>query len=60
VPYNAQFLLLWEITKESEYRHTRTSFTKRGLDLVIAGLDLVKAGLDLVKAGLDLTSPLNY
>jgi hypothetical protein len=47
VPYDAQFSLPWEITKESEYRHTRTSFTKRGLDLVIVGLDLVKAGLDL-------------
>jgi hypothetical protein len=40
VPYDAQFSSLWEITKESEYRHTRTSSAKRGLDLVKVGLDL--------------------
>jgi hypothetical protein len=45
-------LLLWEITKESEYRYIQTTFTRRGLYLVIVGLYLVKAGLYL-------TSPFN-
>ena len=51
MPYDAQFSLLWEITKESEYQHTQTTFMKRGLYLVIVRLYLVKAGLYL-------TSPL--
>jgi hypothetical protein len=38
-----------EITKESEYRRTRATYTKRGLDLVIVGLDIVNVGLDLAK-----------
>jgi hypothetical protein len=47
VPYDAQFSLLREITKESEYRRTQTTLPKRGLYLVIVGLYLVKAGLYL-------------
>ena len=42
VPYDAQFSLLLEITKESEYWHTWTSSAKRGLDLVKVGLNLTK------------------
>ena len=44
-------------SKESEYRNTQASFTKRGLDIVIVVLDLVSVGLDLVKVGLDLAKP---
>jgi hypothetical protein len=38
-----------EITKEFEYRRTRATYMKRGLDLVIVGLDIVNVGLDLAK-----------